>query len=151
MPELRHFQLDKRLSTPESSVYYNLMTREVVVSAPPRRPVFVRRTPGLVLGPRLGTPSQRCGGRRRASLPGPSRTNRSYALPQHFDCVRTEGYVRVRRSSLGAVPRSRATLSLCRAVPNPVFVRLATNLLTNRAEQGMPGWYHDSIAVKGAL
>jgi hypothetical protein len=32
MPELRNFELDKRLSTPESSVYYNLMTREVVVS-----------------------------------------------------------------------------------------------------------------------
>jgi hypothetical protein len=32
MPELRNFQLDKSLSTPENSVYYNLMTREVVVS-----------------------------------------------------------------------------------------------------------------------
>ena len=32
MPELRKFQLDKSLSTPENSVYYNLMTREVVVS-----------------------------------------------------------------------------------------------------------------------
>jgi hypothetical protein len=32
MPELRNFQLDKKLSTPENSVFYNLMTREVVVS-----------------------------------------------------------------------------------------------------------------------
>ena len=32
MPELRHFELDKKLSTPEASVYYNIMTREVVVS-----------------------------------------------------------------------------------------------------------------------
>jgi hypothetical protein len=32
LPELRSFQLDKKLSTPENSVYYNLMTREVVVS-----------------------------------------------------------------------------------------------------------------------
>ena len=32
LPELRNFQLDKKLSTPENSVFYNLMTREVVVS-----------------------------------------------------------------------------------------------------------------------